>query len=151
VIRLFSTAVLGLAATVLSITPAAAAPPEPVPTEPDFSTDCGFTVQGEHSGKFKPIEHAGYTAYVSPNQRVTLTNIETGETVSYVITGVVRITPTDNGETWRFTGHNAWGGPGIERILFMTGTQTFVVDEEGTFTLTESHGKVVNVCDVLAP
>ena len=46
-------------------------------------------------------------------------------------------------------GHNVVVGPGIG-ILYTTGNQTFVVDADGTTTLTESLGDVVDVCEVLA-
>jgi hypothetical protein len=148
--RFFSTAVLGLAATALSVTPAMAAPPEPIEITAETG-GCDFPVLNEVTGKTKAIEHAGDTKFISPNQRVTLTNTDTGESVSYVITGVARFTETDTGLTIRFTGHNLLFGPGIEGILYTSGTQTVVVDEEGVNTLTESHGKVVNICQVLAP
>ena len=148
--RFFSTAVLGLAATALSVTPAIAAPPEPIEITAE-TPGCEFPVLNVVTGKTKSIEHEGYTTIISPNQRVTLTNTETGKTVSYVITGVGRVTETATGVTIRVTGHNLLWGPGFDGILFTTGTQTFVVDEEGTNTLTESHGKVLNVCEVLAP
>jgi len=149
--RFFSTAVLGLAATALSVTPAMAVPPEPIEITAETG-GCDFPVLNEVTGKTKAIEHAGYTTLISPNQRVTLTNTETGKTVSYVITGVARFTETDTGVTIRFTGHNLLFGPGIEGTLYTSGTQTVVVDAEtGVNTLTESHGKVVNVCEVLAP
>jgi hypothetical protein len=149
--RSFSTAVLGLAATALSVTPAMAAPPEPVPTEPFEIPGCEFPVQLNGSGSIKSIPHNGSSTNIAPNLRATLTNTETGESVSYVTTGVLHETPTDAGVIDRYTGHNLVWGPGIEGILFTTGTQTFVIDEAGTITLTESHGKVVNVCAVLAP
>jgi hypothetical protein len=149
--RFFSTAVLGLAATALSVTPAMAAPPEPIQITEE-TTFCGFPVLNDVTGKTKPIEHAGSTTFISPNQRVTLTNTETGESVSFVITGVARFTETDTGLTIRFTGHNLLFGPGLDGILYTSGTQTVVIDAEtGINTLTESHGKVVNVCEVLAP
>ena len=148
--RFFSAAVLGLAATALSVTPAMAEPPGPIEIT-EVIPGCEFPVLNELTGKTKAIEQAGYTKFISPNQRVTLTNTVTGESVSLVITGVARITETDTGLTYRLTGLNLFFGPGLEGILYTTGTQTFVVDEEGTNTLTESHGKVVNVCDVLAP
>jgi hypothetical protein len=148
--RFFSTAVLGLAATALSVTPAMAAPPEPIEIRA-VTPGCDFPVLNVVTGKTKSIEHEGYTTIISPNQRVTLTNTETGRTVSYVITGVGRLTGTDTGGSIRLTGHNLVFGPGLEGIFYTTGTQTLVADEEGTITLTESHGKVVNVCDVLAP
>jgi hypothetical protein len=52
-----------------------------------------------------------------------------------------------------FTGHNLVSGPAIDGILLMTGSHTFVGSslEDPDATLTESHGKVLNVCDVLAP
>ena len=148
--RLFGTAVLGLAATALSGTPAMAAPPDPIQITA-VTPGCDFPVLNEVTGKTKSISHAGYTTIISPNQRVTLTNTETGESASFVITGVARITETATGLTIRLTGRNLFFGPGLEGILYTTGTQTFVVDEEGTNTLTESHGKVLNVCEVLAP
>jgi hypothetical protein len=84
-------------------------------------------------------------------KRVTFTNPVTDVSVTYVISGQLSVTPTDDGEILRFTGHNVVVGPEIG-ILYATGNQTFVVDAvDGTTTLTESHGKVVNVCDVLAP
>jgi hypothetical protein len=150
--RFFSAAVLGLAATALSVTPAMAAPPNPVEEDPFEIPGCEFPVQLELTGKIKDIFHKGFATFIAPNLRATLTNTDTGESVSYVITGVIHETPTDSGGFIdRFTGHNLVFGPGIEGILFTTGTQTFVVDEVGTSTLTQSHGKVVNVCDVLAP
>jgi hypothetical protein len=153
--RSLSTAVLGLAATAASITPAIAAPPEPVDPEPVTIAGCDFPVQLEATGKTKTIEHRGFITTISPNQRVTLTNTVTGESVSYVVTGVLHETPTATGVILRFTGHNLLAGPDIEGILYTTGSLTFVAvgpsPEEATVTLTESHGKVLNVCDVLAP
>jgi len=153
--RFLSTAVLGLAGAALSVTPAMAAPPEPVPAEPFEIPGCEFTVLAVVTGKTKTVEHAGFTTFIAPNQRVTLTNTETGESVSYVITGVFRETPTATGVIFHFTGHNLLSGPAVGGVVFTSGSQTFVAvgpsREEATVTLTESHGKVVNVCDVLAP
>jgi hypothetical protein len=149
---LFSTAVLGLAATALSIPPAIAAPPEPVIPVPGgvTLTECGFDVQATRSGKIKFLEQAQGLKVLFPNQRVTLTNPDTDESVTLVISGQLRVTPTDTGEILRFTGHNVVVGPEIG-ILYTTGNQTFVVDADGTTTLTESQGDVVDVCEVLAP
>jgi hypothetical protein len=147
--RFFSTAVLGIAATALSITPAIAAPPEPVPTVPGgvTLTECGFDVHATRSGKVKFLQEGLKVLF--PNQRVTLTNPETDESVTLVNAGQLRVTPTATGEILRFTGHNVVVGPGIG-ILYTTGNQTFVVDADGTTTLTESQGDVVDVCEVLA-
>jgi hypothetical protein len=149
--RFFSTAVLGLAATALSITPAVAAPPEPVPTVPGgvTLTECGFDVHATRSGKVKFLFLQQGLKVLFPNQRVTLTNPETDESITLVNAGQLRVTPTDTGEITRFTGHNVVVGPGIG-ILYTTGNQTFVADAEGTTTLTESQGDVLDVCDVLA-
>lgn len=165
--RFFSTAVLGLAAMALSVTPAVAAPPKSVPSVPGGIPlkGCGFDVQAERSGKVKYLRQSRPFVErdlhglmrVFPNERVTLTNPRTHVSVTYVLAGVLRMTPmapqtwTDPEWTLRFSGHNLVLGPGIEGILYTTGTQTFVVDLDGTTTLTESHGKVLNVCDVLAP
>src|SRR5215208_3391488 len=127
--RFFSTAVLGLAATALSVTPAMAAPPEPIEITAE-TPGCEFPVLNVVTGKTKSIEHRGFTTIISPNQRVTLTNTETGKTVSYVITGVARVTGTETELTIRFTGHNLLFGPGIEGILYTSGTQTVVIDAE---------------------
>jgi hypothetical protein len=85
-----------------------------------------------------------------PNQRVTLTNPATDVSVTFVNAGQLRVAPTDTGELLRFTGHNVVVGPGIG-IVYTTGNQTFVADVDGTTTLTESHGEVLDVCDLLAP
>jgi hypothetical protein len=145
--RSLSTAVLGLAAAALSLTPAMAAPPEPASTVPEgvTLTACGYDVHATPSGKVKQI---GLTT-VFPNERVTLTNPETGVSVTYVTAGAVRVTLTDVGATLRFTGHNLVLGPGIG-ILYMTGNQTLVEDVDG-LRLTDSQGKVLSVCGVLAP
>lgn len=148
--RLLGIAALGLAATGLSMAPAVAAPPEPIQITA-YTPGCDFPVLNVVTGKTKATEHKGYTKIISPNQRVKLTNTETGKTVSYVITGVGRLTGTATGLTIRVTGHNLLFGPGFDGLLYTTGTQTFVVDKEGEAALTESHGKVLNVCDVLAP
>jgi hypothetical protein len=111
--RFLSTAVLGLAATALSITPAIAAPPEPVPTVPGGVTleECGFDVQATRSGKVKFLELRQGLKVLFPNQRVTLTNPDTDVSVTYVIAGQLSVTPTDDGGILRFTGHNLVVGP----------------------------------------
>ena len=162
--RFLRAAALGLAATALSVTPAMAAPPEPVPSVPGGipleKGLCGFAVQAERSGKVKHLRQSKPWVErdlhglmrVFPDERVTLTNPETGVSVTYVVAGVLRMTPTDFGLTWRlrFTGHHLVMGPGIG-ILYTTGSQTLVEDWDGTTRLAKSQGKVVNVCDVLAP
>ena len=150
--RFFSTSVLGLAATALSITPAMAAPPEPVPTVPGgvTLTECGFDVHATRSGKVKFLFLQQGLKVLFPNQRVTLTNPDTDESITLVNAGQLRVSPTATGEITRFTGHNVVVGPGIG-ILYTTGNQTFVADADGTTTLTESQGEVLDVCEVLAP
>ena len=145
--RSLNTAVLGLAAAALSITPAMAAPPEPVSTVRAgvTLTACGFEVHATRSRKVKQI---GLTT-VFPNERVTLTNPETDISVTYVIAGALSVRPTDVGVTLRFTGHNLVLGPGIG-ILYIAGNQTFVEDVDG-LRLADSQGKVLSVCGVLAP
>jgi hypothetical protein len=151
--RFFNTAVLALAAAAITITPALAAPPEPVPTVPGGITleECGFDVHAKRSGKVKFLFLQHGLKVLFPNQRVTFTNPETDVRVTYENAGQLIVTPTDTGEILRFTGHNVVVGPGIG-ILYTTGDQTFVVDlPDGTTTLTESQGEVVDVCEVLAP
>ena len=145
--RSLSTAVVGLAATALSITPAMAAPPEPVDGDPGGVTheECGFPVQAELSGKIKLLFLRDGLKILFPSQKATLTNPDTGESVTYVIAGAF----TDAEGILRLSGHNLFLGQGIG-ILYTTGNQTFV-DVDGITTLTESHGKVVDVCEVLAP
>jgi hypothetical protein len=99
-----------------------AAPPEALPTKPFDIEGCDFPVQAELTGKTKIIEHEGFTITTGPNARVTLTNTDTGESISYVITGVIRDIPTDTGIISRFTGHNLVSGPAIDDILLMTGS-----------------------------
>ena len=145
--RLLRTAALGLVATALSAPPAMAAPPEPVGGEGVVLSECGFDLLATRSGKVKFFGEG--LKIVFPSQRVTFTNPDTGESATYVISGAFRAAPTDTALTLRFTGHNLILG-GRLGILYTTGNQTFV-DVDGTTTLMESHGEVVNVCEVLAP
>ena len=77
--RFYSIAVLGLVATALSITPAMAAPPVPVPTVPGgvTLTECGFDVHATRSGKVKFLFLRQGLKVLFPNQRITLTNPDT--------------------------------------------------------------------------
>jgi hypothetical protein len=140
--RFFSTAVLGLAATALSVMPSVAAPPEPVVPGGMPLEGCGFALQVEYTGKVKDIG----PLRVFPSERVTLTNTDTGASVTYVIAGV--LTLTDFG--LRVKGHNLVALGTVGPILYTTGSQIFTAFGD-TGTLEESHGNVVNVCDVLAP
>ena len=143
---------LSTAATALSITPAMAARRRSrCPLFRRRNADrMRFDVHATRSGKVKFLFLQQGLKVLFPNQRVTLTNPDTDESITLVNAGQLRVSPTATGEITRFTGHNVVVGPGIG-ILYTTGNQTFVADADGTTTLTESQGEVLDVCEVLAP
>ncbi|WP_314196445.1 hypothetical protein [uncultured Arthrobacter sp.] len=134
--------------------PVAAAPPAPA----DFTfinRDCGFRVEATVTGGSGVNElPGGATIITAPNQRVTLTNVKTGESVTYVITGATHIDTSDPGLlTVTSTGRNVLIVPeGDREGLYLTqGTVTFVLDDKGRqVSAFEGPGQVTDICALLA-
>jgi hypothetical protein len=131
---------------------ASAAPPEPVNfTETLGPEYCGFPVLYEVSGKNKAIELPnGDVLFKNPGVRVTLTNLETGEQVTYVATGSARLTELEGGDLLLVTtGRTVLSNPSIG-VLVPTGRFTFVIDEEGNFSQPTGTGRLLDACAQLA-
>ena len=131
---------------------ASAAPPEPVNfTETLGPEYCGFPVLYEVSGKTKVINLPnGDTLFKNPGVRVTLTNLETGEQVTYVVAGTARVRELEGGELLVIsTGRTVLNNPSIG-ILVPIGRFTFVIDEEGNFSQPTGKGRLIDACARLA-
>ena len=146
---------LALIVALLVLVPkaASAAPPEPVtfPPLPLGEEYCGFPVLYEVSGKTKVIElPSGDTLFKNPGSRVTLTNLETGKQVTYVATGTIRLTESENGELLLITtGRTGLSDENIG-ILVPIGRFTLVIDEEGHFSQPMGNGRLIDACAQLA-
>ncbi len=153
------TVALGVAGSALGLTPALAAPPEPVDPTPDVGNFCDFETSIVISGKEKVIEKGdGLSYYISPGQHATVTNTATGESVTVNITGSFRIQEQPNGDAEVvLRGRNLLFGPGIEGVVLTIGRGTVIytppTEEEplGTVNLTSGpQGRLINLCDQLA-
>lgn len=143
-----------LLALVVGAGPVAAAPPAPADTT-FFNNDCGFRIKITVTGGSGVNElPGGATIITAPNQRVTLTNVKTGESVSFVITGATHIDASDPGLlVVTSTGNNVLTVPEgpTEGVFFTQGTVTFVLDDKGRqVSAFEGPGKVTDICAILA-
>jgi hypothetical protein len=153
------TVALGVAGSALCVTPALAAPPEPVDPTPVVGTFCDFETSIVVSGKQKAIEKGdGVVILTAPAEHATVTNTATGESVTVNITGSFRDQVQENGDIQSvLRGRNLIFGPGIDGILLTIGraTATFTAPTEqepfGTVSLTSGpQGRLINLCDQLA-
>ncbi|WP_353711538.1 hypothetical protein [Arthrobacter sp. K5] len=148
--------------------PATAAPAakEPNPFAPALNEGtfylngfCSFKVKATLTGKIKVIELPGdRTTTISPGAKITLTNVKTGTTVSYVITGVIheQVLVDENGTKFRdvqATGNNLLLIPDPDSGLsLVTGNFHYTLNLDGSertrFEVTDP-GQVIDVCDAL--
>ncbi len=152
------TVALGVAGSALCLTPALAAPPEPVDPTPDVGTFCDFETSIVLSGKEKVIEKGDGLFYIiAPGQHATVTNTATGESVTVNIAGTFRLQEQPNGdEEVVLRGRNLLFGPGIEGVVLTIGRGTVIAtaptEEEplGTVILTSGpQGRLIDLCDQL--
>ena len=80
-------------------------------------------------------EYCGFEVpYEVSDNRVILTNVGTGEQVTYVATGTIRVTELEGGELLMVTtGRTILDNPNID-ILVPIGRFSFVIDEESNFS-----------------
>jgi hypothetical protein len=150
-------------------TPATAAPPptkEPNPFAPALNEGtfylngfCSFKVKATLTGKIKIIELPGErTTTISPGANITLTNVKSGTTVSYVITGVVheRVLVDESGTKFRdvqATGTNLLLIPDPDSGLALTtGNFHYTLNLDGSERIrfdVNDPGQVVDVCAAL--
>ena len=83
--------------------------------------------------------------------RATVTNPETGESVSYSISGTVHRAPLPNGDIEvTQVGRNLVGDPELG-LSILAGRFVFTSDAEGNpLTPAEGDGKVISICDALS-
>jgi uncharacterized RmlC-like cupin family protein len=151
----FAAVLLGL---VVGVGPAVAAPPEPISVS-FTNRDCGYLIDVTVTGGSGVNElPGGATIITAPNQRVTLTNHKTQESVTYVITGATHIDASDPDLlVVTSTGRNVLivpeSTPEVEEGLYLTeGTVTFVLDDKGRqVSAFEGPGTVTDISDLLAP
>jgi hypothetical protein len=150
--------ILGVAATVsaLLVTPALAAPPEPADDTIEVAGICDFPVLLEFTGKVKVIEHGDHIITVAPGQKVTVTNMETDESLRYNIAGAFHDQVQPNGDlVSKGTGRNLLFTEALG-MLVTVGNVAFTVTEDASapegiaITITGNRGKIIDVCAALA-
>ena len=159
---LLSTLVMAL--TVAS--PATASKPTreiiPAPGNRVITGQCAFPVLGHIEGSEidttftdkagNPVKLLG----VFPGNTLTLTNVDTGKSITLGATGSfqLRVKPDGSGSAM-VTGLGAWpdGNPitGEPGIWYQNGRVSATFDAEGNTTSIKSAGKLVDLCARLAP
>jgi hypothetical protein len=130
--------------------PAAAAPPEPVHAEFTLAAGtCAFPVHVVLDGKGKVVDLPGGRQIISaPGQKITLTNVETGASLRYVITGVFHNHTLPNGDVvTQATGRNALLDP-IAGFVITSGDFSYTTGADGS-NLVPLHG-TGNTTDICA-
>ncbi len=130
--------------------------PEPVETgqfvDELASEVCGFPVVVELTGKQKVLElPGGRTIVTAPGFEGTLTNGNTGKTVTLSLTGPVQYNSLPDGSTEVvFTGRNVFIDL-EEGFLLLIGGFDFVFDAEGIIVQRlEGGGQRIDLCAVLS-
>ena len=129
------------------------------PDAPDTdlaSLGCDFDLGYVVTGKTKTItKHDGETIVIAPGQYATLTNLESGEEVTYNVTGVTFASAPDQNDIvyYVITGRNAAFDPAgtflnIGRFTFAIDTTTgelhpIVEPQEG-------KGQAIDICEILS-
>ena len=157
---------LSILVMALAVAPAATAnkPTREINPAPDdivITDQCAFAVLGHIDGTEidttfsdkagNPVKLLG----VFPGNTLTLTNLDTGKSITLGATGSVqlRVEPDGSG-SGMVTGHGAWpdGNPitGEPGIWYQSGRVSATFDAEGNTTSIKSTGKLVNLCTQLA-
>jgi hypothetical protein len=157
--------VLSIVLIALAVAPAATADKPireviPAPEDRLITDQCAFPVLGHIEGKEidttftdkagNPVKLIG----VFPGNTLTLTNLDTGTSITVSATGSfqLRLNP-DGSAAGKVTGHGAWlsnpvtGEPGI---WYQSGQVTATIDEEGNTTSVSNAGTLVDLCPRLA-
>ena len=132
------------------------APPDRI-----FTDECAFDVLGHIDGveiKTTFFDRAGEPVKqlsIFPNNRLTLTNLDSGTSITVVSTGSFHARAgADDSLSISINGHGplpndvAGGAPGL---WYLDGGRVFATfDSEGNMTSLDVTGHVVNLCDRLA-
>jgi hypothetical protein len=132
------------------------APPDRI-----FTDECAFDVLGHIDGveiKTTFFDHAGNPVKqlsIFPNNRLTLTNLDSGTSITVVSTGSFHArVGADDSLSIVINGHGplpndfAGGAPGLWYLDGGRASATF--DSEGNMTSIDLRGHLVNLCDRLA-
>lgn len=151
-----------LAASIAALgAPAVAAPPPTAPSGPPTTitfddlplSGCDFAVTADVTGKAKTITlPSGGLIVTAPSQTAIITNVDTGETAEFVITGIFFIT-TDEADnvTFKARGRNLLTRS--DGIFLTSGNVSFSFDAAGNVVTEfskEGPGTIINVCEVLS-
>ena len=162
-VALTSALALGCADQPSPIEPTNAAPPpvsaaQASPTQVDptpflLEGFCPFNIQGVAAGKAKTVAlPGGRVVALSPGLTWTLTNLDTGRSETFVITGAFHFSTLESGAVQLVvTGRNILGAPG-SGLSLVVGRQVLIFDPESQLFLpvAEAHGRVVDLCQFLA-
>ena len=96
-------------------------------------------------------EHKNGVTIITGRLVVTLTNTDTGRSVTYNISGPVRITSQDGLETDVFLGRSLLFSPDIGMLVTSGRAVTTFDPETGEFTLVSHRGHAEDVCATLTP
>jgi hypothetical protein len=134
----------------------------PAPGDRVITDQCAFPVLGHIEGSEidttftdragNPVKLLG----VFPGNTLTLTNVDTGKSITLGATGSfqLRVKPDGSGSAM-VTGLGAWpdGNPitGEPGIWYQNGRVSATFDAEGNTTSMKSTGKLVDLCNRLAP
>ena len=147
---------LALVAALVAAEGASAAPPEPINDSFTVEGYCTFPVLFEQTGKVQVRELPGGDILVTGHSPTTLTNLDDPEN-QLIVRGsgfAGRITTLENGDALVVaTGHNFLFDPG-EGIFMTVGRAEFTVAGGpgigGDIDIRESHGRLIDVCALLA-
>ena len=130
------------------------------PTEVDTAIDldsgavfgyCDDPISLVYKGKAKTIElPGGRFIFTSPELTATLTNLESKEQETVVITGAFHQTTLENGDVvTEATGRNLLGDPKAGFVVAV-GNFSYVFDAEGNLIQPlEGEGQLIDVCELL--
>jgi hypothetical protein len=114
--------------------------------------NCDFPVRLEYSGKAKTLQLPGERfIFTSPELTATLTNLDTGEQETVVITGAFHRTTLENGDVvTEATGRNLLGDPEAGFVIAI-GNFSYVFDAEGNLIQPlAGEGQLIDVCTLLS-
>ncbi|MUN62397.1 hypothetical protein GMA12_04445 [Kocuria sediminis] len=136
------------------LSPVSAAPNPPGPDGGTFDFNCsnGAELTVTYEGKIKTIENASGTKTISPGTKATVTNITSGKSATYTITGTGRPEALGENTRVRLTGRNLVirPFPNPDELYVTSGNVTYVVDAEGNEVKRFSGpGNVIDVCEEL--
>lgn len=157
---------LSAVAIALAVVPAATANKpdrEIIPAQGDrrITGQCPFPVLGHIEGSEinttftdkagNPVKLLG----IFPGNTVTLTNLDTGKSITLGATGSFQLRAEPDGSSAMVTGHGVWpeGNPvtGEPGIWYQSGRVSATFDADGNTTSINASGQLVNVCTELAP